>query len=233
MDRLLLSCEHGRNRVPEPYRHLFRSRRARAALGSHQGYDLGALGLARALQRRFRVPLICGTVTRLLVELNRSMGHPKIFSEFSVKLSEQERETLLRQIYLSHRRRVETALRRSLGSGAPVLHLAVHSFTPRLKGVTRQADVGLLYDPQRPAERNFCARWVASLCQAAPELRVRRNYPYRGRNDGLTTALRRVFSPGQYLGIELEVNQRLLTGSRSDRIRLTRAVCGSLAALLG
>jgi predicted N-formylglutamate amidohydrolase len=36
------------------------------------------------------------------------------------------------------------------------------------------------------------------------------NFPYSGRSDSHTTALRRRFSKDVYLGIELEINQRLL-----------------------
>jgi hypothetical protein len=43
---------------------------------------------------------------------------------------------------------------------------------------------------------------------------LRRNYPYRGQSDGLTTALRRQFG-ARYLGIELEINQRWPLGPRS------------------
>src|SRR5437764_832924 len=49
--------------------------------------------------------------------------------------------------------------------------------------------------------------WRAALQRRTP-LKVRRNYPYAGRNDGLTTAFRRRFPASRYLGIELEINQR-------------------------
>ena len=45
---------------------------------------------------------------------------------------------------------------------------------------------------------------------ARRELRVRRNYPYAGKGDGLTSYLRRRFPPGAYVGIELEVNQSIV-----------------------
>jgi hypothetical protein len=34
----------------------------------------------------------------------------------------------------------------------------VHSFTPVLGGEIRKADIGLLFDSRRPAERAFCLR---------------------------------------------------------------------------
>lgn len=47
-------------------------------------------------------------------------------------------------------------------------------------------------------------------------MRVRRNYPYAGKADGLTSHLRQRFPSNVYAGIEVEVNQRfVLAGGRS------------------
>ncbi len=94
-----------------------------------------------------------------------------------------------------------------------MVHLAVHSFTPVLKGVERMVDVGILFDPERAFERRVAGRWRAALAERDPELRVRFNEPYDGRSDGLTTTLRSTFDAGEgpdYAGIELEVNQALI-----------------------
>ncbi len=232
IDALVLTCEHGGNDVPAGYRRLFEGPRARAALRSHRGYDIGALQTARSLGRRFRVPVIHGTVTRLLVELNRSVGHPRLFSEFAAGLDGAERERVLRELYYPHRERVQMAIHRHARLGRRTLHVSVHSFTPVLGNRIRAADLGLLYDPGRASERRFCARWQAALASLLPELRVRRNYPYRGSNDGLTTVLRRVFGPREYLGIEIEANQALLVGDESRR-RIARGIGESLSRLLG
>ena len=97
-----------------------------------------------------------------------------------------------------------------MSRGRRVIHISSHSFTPALDGKVRRADVGLLYHPGRHGEAALCARWKASLAAMAPELRVRRNYPYAGKGDGLTSHLRRRFPPGAYVGIELEVNQSIV-----------------------
>ncbi len=92
-----------------------------------------------------------------------------------------------------------------------MIHISSHSFTPELNGKVRRADVGLLYDPGRRGEAELCARWKAvARGNRAPELRVRRNYPYAGKGDGLTSHLRRRFPRGAYVGIELEVNQSIV-----------------------
>ena len=90
----------------------------------------------------------------------------------------------------------------------------MHSFTNVLDDEIRNADIGLLYDPARPGETALCKRWQHMLRELEPSLRVRRNYPYRGNADGLTTWLRRRFPDAHYVGVELELNQALLASSR-------------------
>ena len=90
-----------------------------------------------------------------------------------------------------------------------MVHIGVHSFTPVLNGVTRAVDVGFLFDPARLGEAAFCRAWQQALHRRCPTWRVRRNVPYRGVNDGLTTTLRQQTSPDAYWGIELEMNQAM------------------------
>lgn len=89
-----------------------------------------------------------------------------------------------------------------------MIHVASHSFTPVLDGAVRNADIGLLYDPARSGEVELCRRWQAQLRALAPNLKVRRNYPYAGKSDGFTAYLRRRFPAEVYIGIELEINQQ-------------------------
>jgi predicted N-formylglutamate amidohydrolase len=227
---LVLTCEHGGAQVPVEYRRLFASKAAKSALESHRGCDRGALRLARSLERTLRVPLYASAVTRLLVDLNRSVGHPRLFSEFSKGLDPAERAALLEERYFPHRNAIEWWINTQVRRGHRVVHIGVHSFVPRVKGRMRTADIGILYDPSRSAERAFCDRWKSALRAADPGLRVRRNYPYLGKSDGLVTYLRQVFGPRDYVGIELEANQALLQTSLGQR-RAARSLTASLHAL--
>lgn len=228
---LVITCEHAGRTVPRPYQALFASRRARTALVTHRGYDPGALGVARRMSRMLDVPLLACMTTRLLVEINRSPGHPRLFSEFSDALDRSAREQVLRRHYEPHRRGVEAAIERHLQRGRPVTHLGIHTFTETLNGTARRADIGLLYDPARPGERRICRLWQASLREAHAYV-VRRNYPYRGSDDGLTTFLRRRFAPGHYAGIEIEINQRVVANDVSAQRRVARALSTTLDRVL-
>jgi predicted N-formylglutamate amidohydrolase len=227
---VLISCEHAGNRIPAAYRALFGG--AGAVLRSHRGYDPGALGVARELAETLAAPLIVSTVSRLLIELNRSPRHPRLYSEFTRGLPPAQRRQLLEQVYLPYRARIEALVADAVAQGRRVLHVSSHSFTPVLDGEERQTDIGLLYDPGRDAERVFCRRWRATLQAAAPACRIRLNYPYSGKSDGLTTWLRRRFGAEHYAGIELEINQKhAQAGGRRWR-ELRAAVAASLRLAL-
>ena len=62
----------------------------------------------------------------------------------------------------------------------------------------------------------------------APELRVRRNYPYAGKGDGLTSHLRVRFAQSDYVGIELEVNQGIVFAAGRRWTALRRMLIDSL-----
>jgi predicted N-formylglutamate amidohydrolase len=211
---IVLSCEHGGNRTPPDFRSLFRP--YSKLLATHRGYDVGALALAKRLAAATRSPLHFATVTRLLVDLNRSIGHPNLFSEIARPLDRPALEQVLLRHYHPYRRAVQDDVASRVDAFGRVLHLSVHTFTPVLAGVVRTADVGLLYDPKRPAERDFCLRWRDAILRRRPSLRVRRNSPYRGVADGLVSHLRKRFPSDAYVGVELEVNQRFpLRGGRA------------------
>jgi len=224
--RTVVSCEHAVNDVPPEYMALFAGQGE--LLSSHRGFDPGSLELGRRFARALDCNSHATRVTRLLVDVNRSLGHRTLFSAVSRALASDARQRILQRYYHPHRARVESDVRSALSTARSVLHLGVHTFTPVFDGVVRHVDVGLLYDPRCKRERAFCLSWQHTLQTRIPELRVRRNFPYRGRSDGLTTYLRRRLRTPRYLGIELEVNQRFPNGDRATWLRLQRQLVASL-----
>lgn len=219
--RYVVTCEHGGNRVPPRFRSLFRGHEG--LLTTHRGYDPGAITLAREAARALSAPLLVSTTSRLLVDLNRSLGHPGLHSEATRRAPANVRHEIVAAYYLPYRKRAEALVAGLIASGNRVVHLSSHSFTPVLDGVARTADIGLLYDPRRRGEALLCARWRAALGRRAPGLNVRRNYPYIGKADGFTTYLRRRFPANVYIGVELEINQKHVVGS-ARRWRELRAL---------
>jgi predicted N-formylglutamate amidohydrolase len=190
--------------VPKRYAHAFAGKDAVSALSTHRGLDLGAVRLARDLAKKLAVPLLEGRMTRLLIDLNRSPGHKALFSEWSCRLSAAHVQQL-KAVHAAHWHEIFQRVRASKGQ---VTHVAVHTFTPVLRGDVRNFDVGLLYDPRHKRELALAERLRRALRERG--FLVRRNAPYRGVADCLPTAIRRSFSPARYVGLELEVNQQLL-----------------------
>jgi predicted N-formylglutamate amidohydrolase len=221
----LITCEHGGNRIPSRYRSCFASRED--VLQTHRAFDPGALELARKLSRQFQAPLISSTVSRLVIELNRSPWNHLLYSEFTRPLAKEERDDIFRRFYQPYRDGVEAHIARTAKRGQRVIHVSSHSFTPALDGEVRNADVGLLYDPSR-RERSLCDAWRHGMRRHAPQFAVRMNYPYRGTSDGFTTYLRKRFGDDAYLGIELEVNQHYFLEDRPQWLALAGALIFTL-----
>jgi predicted N-formylglutamate amidohydrolase len=226
VDTFIVTCEHGGNRIPASYRRLFRGQRA--LLNSHRGYDPGSLVMAKALASAFAAPLVASTVSRLLIDLNRSIGHPQLFSAVTRAASAQTRAQIVEEHYRPYRMQVERLVRQAVARGQRVIHISSHSFTTELDGKVRGTDVGLLYHPARRGEADVCARWKETLAAVAPEFRVRRNYPYAGKGDGLTSHLRVRYAQCAYVGIELEVNQGIVFAAGRRWTALRRTLIDSL-----
>jgi predicted N-formylglutamate amidohydrolase len=204
---VFLSCEHGGNRVPGPLRALFRERER--LLASHRGSDIGALAAGRLLASELAAPLFFSVVSRLVVDLNRSLDSPGLHYAPILALPDAKRAAIVREHYAPYRRSVAAHTARAARRGTAV-HLSIHSFTPVFRGELRDCDIGVLFDPARTPEARFARELVRALRRALPELRVRPNQPYKGTADGHTTALRRLYAASRYVGVELEFNQRLL-----------------------
>jgi predicted N-formylglutamate amidohydrolase len=205
-DTFLITCEHGGNRIPGRYRRFFAG--YEDLLATHRGYDAGALSLARELSRALKAPLLASITSRLLIDLNRSIGHPHLYSEATRHAGAETRAEIIAGYYLPYRREAERHVRKGVARKKRMVHISSHSFTPELDGEVRNADVALLYNPTRCGEVELAKEWLAALSARAPELRLRRNYPYAGRADGLTSYFRRSFGPNAYVGVELEINQK-------------------------
>ncbi|MBW2465791.1 MAG: N-formylglutamate amidohydrolase [Deltaproteobacteria bacterium] len=213
--KCIISCEHASNRVPPHFSHLFQGKEK--VLNSHQAYDHGAARLARSLAKQLYANVHLGTITRLLIDLNRSPTNRKtLFTAYSRQLDQGDRQLLFKGYYLPYREKVEGEIDGIAGRGRPVLHISLHSFATVKSGRIRKADIGLLYDPSRKHERELSVFLADFFKQEMTSFRIRRNYPYLGKSDGFTAYLRRKHNDRTYAGIEIEINQALLLNNNSD-----------------
>ena len=225
---VVVTCEHASRRIPTSLGSLGLGARA---LASHIAWDRGARPAATALARRLSAPVYHGRYSRLVVDLNRSRHQPKVIPAIAFgtpvpgnrALTGEERERRLARYYDPWRLAVEEAIADRIAHQGRCLHISVHSFTPRLAGQLRRPNVGLLYDPARATEHRV-ARAIRHDC-AAYGVSVRMNYPYRGTADGFTTHCRKRFPARRYVGLEIELNQRI--------VRSRRTVTAVLDAVVG
>lgn len=200
---VILSCEHAGNLVPDQYQYLFD--KEPEVLNTHWGWDPGAWELAQFLATQLSVPLYGCSTTRLLIEANRSLENPQLFSKYSSNLSNTEKEKLIETIYHPYRNQVREFL---IAAMKPILHLSIHTFTPIWNGIERQVDIGILFDPDQPLEKKNCDQFKEILEIYLPDKKIKLNEPYKGTDDGFTTELRKQIPNNQYAGIELEINQK-------------------------
>jgi len=211
---LIVTCEHGGNRIPGRYGKFFKGKSG--LLQSHRGWDPGALVLARKIASYCKAPFAYETVSRLLVEQNRSRNRATVFSEFSSAFPSDIKERILRDYYDPYHEKIMEFVNKAADRDRRAIHVSIHTFTPVLNGETRNACLGILYDPSRTCEMLFALQLRNNLHELIPSCKVRRNYPYKGMSDGVAAWLRKKFTPDCYCGIEIEVNQKHFYGR--DRI---------------
>lgn len=210
---IILTCEHASYDVPKVFKYLFAS--DPDVLKTHRGYDIGAHEVANYLANQLKCKLIVGTYSRLLVELNRSAHHQKLFSSFSSKLTQEKKNHLIETIYEPYRQQVVSDIHDLIKNNHRVYHLSIHSFTPILNSQVRNADIAFLYSTKRHLERDYAHALKRELTKIDNKLKVRMNYPYKGDSDGFTKALRLQFPQDQYLGVEIEMNQKYFISDKT------------------
>ena len=205
----LISCEHASCEAPPGYGTLGLDARV---LRSHVGWDPGAAELAQALACRLQAPCVLGQWTRLLVDLNRSADNAAAVPEvaFGVEVPANRslpgpaRDKRLQRFHAPYWNAIRTRLQHQRAT-----HVSIHSFTPELDPTRRTFPIGLLFDPASAQEASLVDRLACVLVSRGYEVRC--NEPYPGTMDLITTSMRNSL-PG-YVGIELEVNQLIMTGN--------------------
>lgn len=220
MKKWVFTCEHAGNDIPENYASLFQ--RHHHVLQTHRAIDLGSKEAYEVLRQNADFAH-AQYFSRLLIEVNRSLHHPKLFSEFTKNLNRREKQQIIERYYLPYRKEVESEIRGFIQKNQEVVHISVHTFTPELDGIVRNTDIGLLFDPSRPAEKSFCHFWKHKITAVMPDFKVRFNYPYLGKSDGFVTYLRKLF-PINYVGIELEINQKHQTQIQNIAFKLLKSL---------
>lgn len=187
---IVLVCEHASATIPAALGDLGLDETVRA---SHAGWDIGALGVARAMSAALDAVLVHQRFSRLAYDCNRPPDAPDAMPTQSEvhriaandELSEAERRQRINEIYLPFHAAIEEAVEGRLVRGREPILVTVHSFTRIYFGRRRAVDLGVLHD----TDGRLADRLLRKAANALPGLAVRRNEPY-GPADGVTHTLR-------------------------------------------
>ena len=182
--RWLVTCDHASNRVPEEVCGGDLGVPA-ADMTRHIAWDEGAPGVAEALGAALDGPVICSDFSRLVIDANRGEEDPTLVMQIydgtivpgNARVSPAEVERRLGHLW----RPYHAALARLAARREDTVIVAVHSFTPALRGrPARPWQVGILYSH---LDARLSRPLIAAL-RADPALCVGDNEPYDGHLPG-------------------------------------------------
>jgi predicted N-formylglutamate amidohydrolase len=219
---IFLTCEHASSRLPAPWQWPVQDTRL---LGTHWAFDLGAREVTLELAEALGASAVLSRFTRLLVDPNREEHHRDLLRGFADgaeillnrALDEADREVRLSRYYRPFHDAVDRVL---VQTRAPIL-LSVHSFTPLYEGVTREVQLGVLFNKEERAANAL----VQALSNSFDG--VAHNEPWSGR-DGLIFSAESHAERHGRVALEIEVRQDLAMDP-AYRAKLVSVLAGYFA----
>lgn len=180
--RWLITCDHATNFVPDAV--------AGGDLGldpaemdRHIAYDIGALGVARALGRALDGPVISSNFSRLVIDPNRGVDDPTLLMKLydgTIIPANRHADAAERVAREALCYRPYHAAYAQLAARPDTAIVSIHSFTPQLKGrALRPWQIGVL-----SASDRRLADPLLECLRAEPDLCVGDNEPYPGHLPG-------------------------------------------------
>lgn len=182
-DDLVLTCDHASNHVPAcigggslglP----------EAEMGRHIAYDIGAAGVVEALSRLLDAPAILSAFSRLVIDPNRDPRDPTVLMRVydgtvvpaNARADAAEKARRVARFHVPYHEALGDLLARRPGAAV----VAIHSFTPRLRGrPPRPWEVGVLH-----AHDERLSDAVIARLAAAGDVVLGVNEPYSGHLRG-------------------------------------------------
>jgi predicted N-formylglutamate amidohydrolase len=180
---VLLVGDHASKTIPELLGNLGLDN---AALGQHIAYDIGTKKLIHHLSQHLDAPALLAGYSRLVIDLNRSLGDDSCMPEVSdnttipgnLNMSNEDRNQRIHSFYTPYRSAVDSMLHRFKQEHIVPAFISIHSFTPEMAGYSRPWHAGVLWDkdPRIPVP-------LMKNLRAHPEgFNIGDNEPYSGRH---------------------------------------------------
>jgi predicted N-formylglutamate amidohydrolase len=147
----LIVCDHAGNLLPRSLGTLGVSETERRR---HIAWDIGAASVAARMAKRLSAFAILQTYSRLVIDCNRAPGVPSSIATISEDteipgnqdLSPADAARRANAVFHPYHDRIAAELDRRAALAIPTALVAMHSFTPVYRGVSRPWHVGLLYN---------------------------------------------------------------------------------------
>lgn len=181
--RWLVTCDHAANTVPSSVGGGDLGLPA-ADMDRHIAYDIGAAGVTRALADALGAPAVLSNFSRLVIDPNRGLDDPTLLMKLydgSVIPANRHADAVEKA------RRVDAfytpyhdAIARLAARQNDTVIVAVHSFTPQLRGrALRPWHIGLLHEHD-----NRLSDPLLDILRAEDDLCIGDNEPYAGHLPG-------------------------------------------------
>jgi predicted N-formylglutamate amidohydrolase len=216
--RVLLTCEHASNRLPEGWHWPDEDR---WLVNTHWAIDLGIAQITRALADELGATAVLSRFSRLIVDPNRPVGSDSQFRlvadgrdvALNLNLDPAERAHRIERLYDPFHGAIERQLRQHEGS----LVLSLHSFTPVYENSpARWMELGILFDREDALARRLAP------CIKRQGLMVALNEPYTGKGGMMYSAQSHADRTGRR-ALEIEIRQDRATNP-AYRQRLVTAL---------
>ncbi|CAN5254599.1 N-formylglutamate amidohydrolase [soil metagenome] len=205
----LLIGDHAGNRVPAA---LAPFGVASADMARHIAWDIGIAALGEVLAERLDATFIAQRYSRLVIDCNRAPDAPDAMPAVSdgtpipanAALDTAARAARIAAIHAPYQAVIAAELARRDALGQSTTLIALHSFTPAMRGVARPWQIGVLHG----GGNEEYARSVLAALEARGDLVVGDNEPYA--MDSIDYTIPRHAFAGRRRYVETEIRQDLL-----------------------
>jgi predicted N-formylglutamate amidohydrolase len=179
----LLVSDHAGRRIPKKLGDLGVSE---SELRRHIAFDVGIEPVVRFMADELDATAILQPYSRLVIDCNRPFHAESSIAKMSentpvpgnVKLGAEEIAARQREIFAPYHDAITKELDRRRHGHLPAFLVAMHSFTPAYKGVSRPWHAGVLYN----RDSRFAA-FILRLLREQDELTIGDNEPYTVSDD--------------------------------------------------
>ena len=209
----VLIGDHGGKAVP---RALDRLGLTDAELARHIGWDIGVTALGHDLAARLDAVFVHQLYSRLVIDCNRDPAAPDAMPAVSDRtvipanaaIDDEARAARVAAIHTPYHAAIAAEIARRAAAGQATALVALHSFTPVMRGVARPWHVGILHN----GANDRLARAMLGGLRGEGDLVVGDNEPYAMDRIDYTIPRHAFASHLPY--VEIEVRQDLLADER-------------------